>query len=210
MFLNANDNNKAALRIMATIIFVMMGLLFYQMQIASTAMDHIKIDIPPDLSKGATIRPGQKQHTSIYDFTSRFMQQLQHWRYDGSKEYEENIDTYSDYFTPAYKAFLHRDYERRAKDGELSGRTRTLYPLLSAWDDDRVKVLSKSGGLENSWVVLLDMELVETYKGEEIKRKYLRYPIRIVRYDVDIKTNPWGLAIDGYAEEPKVLTKEDM
>lgn len=210
MFVNPNDNNKAALRIMATVIFVLIGLLFYQIQLAGKARQHIKIDIPPDLSKGATIRPGQKQHTSIYDFTSRFFQQVQHWRYDGSREYEKNIGRYRDFFTPAYHAFLKRDYKRRQADGELSGRTRTLYPLLAAWDDDRVKVLSKSGGLENSWVVLLDMELVETYKGEEIKRKYLRYPVRIVRFDTDTEHNPWGLAIDGYADTPKVISKEDL
>lgn len=210
MFSHQNDNNKAALRIMATISFVLLALLFYQMQAANTARQHIQIDIPPDLSNGATIKPGVKQHTSIYDFTSRFFQQLQHWRYDGSKEYEQNIKRYRNFFTPAYVAFLERDFKRRKQDGELSARTRTLYPLLSAWDDDRVKVLSKAGGLENSWIVLLDMELIETYKGEQIKRMYLRYPVRVVRFDADHQHNPWGLAFDGYADDPKIIRKEDL
>jgi len=71
-------------------------------------------------------------------------------------------------------------------------------------------VLSRSGGLENSWIVILDFELVETLKGEDIKRLYLRYPIRVVRYDVDSEDNKWGLAIDGYIEEPKEISKDDL
>jgi len=209
-FKSKNKSIDAAVRMLGTISIVLLGIVIYQNNILSDATKHIQIDIPPDLSHGATVRPGQKQHTAIYDFASRFFQQLHHWRYNGYEEYPKNIDAYMNYFTPSFKAFLDRDFKRRSETNELTRRTRTMFPLLTAWDDDRVKVLSKAGGLENSWIVILDMELVETYKGEEIKRLYLRYPVRVARADIDKKNNPWGLAIDGYADEPKVIKKEDL
>ena len=59
------------------------------------------------------------------------------------------------------------------------------------------------------WVVIVDMELSETVKGMAVKRKTIRYPLRVVRYDVDRESNPWGLALDGFASSgPTTLELE--
>jgi integrating conjugative element protein (TIGR03746 family) len=62
----------------------------------------------------------------------------------------------------------------------------------------RVQVLSR-----NDWIVTLDLDVDEYYRGDLVKRALVRYPIRVVRYDVDPQHNPWGLALDCFAGTPE-------
>ena len=44
------------------------------------------------------------------------------------------------------------------------------------------------------------MHIEEQVKGMLVKSVNVRYPVRVVRYDVDLNANQWGLALDGYAD----------
>jgi hypothetical protein len=35
-----------------------------------------------------------------------------------------------------------------------------------------------------------------------VKDSFIRYPLRVVRYDVDGECNPFGLALDGFYQDP--------
>ena len=48
----------------------------------------------------------------------------------------------------------------------------------------------------NDWTVNLDMDSTEYYAGEKIKRALARYPLHVIRADVDPETNPFGLQWD--------------
>jgi hypothetical protein len=37
----------------------------------------------------------------------------------------------------------------------------------------------------------------------DVKQTQVRYPLRVVRYDVDREKNPWGLALAGFASAPE-------
>lgn len=208
LFDNSNDNFTAVVRVFGTITLLLILAIFYLGHQLGKAREDININIPPDLSLGATVRPDNIPKTAVYDFASRIFQSLHRWRFAGSKEYKENIAKYSDFFTPAYRAFLERDFTRRLKDGELSGRERALQPLLAAWNYELVKVVRSENGIPVAWVVALDMELTETYKGETVKRLFLRYPMQVVRRPVDPNLNPWGLTLAGYAADPEPLKLE--
>lgn len=207
-FDNSNDNTLAIIRVFGTLTVLLMLGIFYLSYQVGKAREDININIPPDLSLGATVRPDEIPKTAVYDFASRIFQSLHRWRFAGHKEYEENINKYADFFTPDYRAFLDRDYSRRLRDGELNNRERALQPLLAGWDYDLVKIVRSENGRAVSWVVALDMELTETYKGERVKRLFLRYPMRVVRREVDPNINPWGLALAGYAADPEPLKLE--
>jgi hypothetical protein len=56
--------------------------------------------------------------------------------------------------------------------------------------------------------VWLDLELNESVQGMRVKQTTIRYPIRVSRYPVDAATNPWGLALDGYAADGPVRLDE--
>jgi len=49
-----------------------------------------------------------------------------------------------------------------------------------------------------SWTVQLDLHIDEEVKGMNVKAIDVRYPIRVINYDVDSNDNPWGLALDGF------------
>lgn len=169
IFDNQNDNFTAIVRVFGTLAFALIVLLFYLTFQLGKAREDININIPPDLSLGARLQPDVIPKTAVYDFSSRIFQSLHRWRFAGSKEYKENIAKYSDFFTPEYRAFLERDFNRRLKQGELNGRERALQPILAAWNYDLVKVVRRENGKAVSWVVALDMELTETYKGRLLR-----------------------------------------
>ena len=62
----------------------------------------------------------------------------------------------------------------------------------------RVRVVSS-----RDWIVTLDVSADEYYGPEQIKRALVRYPIKVVRLDIDPEHNPFGLALDCYASAPQ-------
>ena len=63
---------------------------------------------------------------------------------------------------------------------------------------------------DDTWIVWLDLDLQESVKGMTVKHTAIRYPLRVVRYAVDLEANPWGLALDGFhAEGPHRLTDQE-
>jgi integrating conjugative element protein (TIGR03746 family) len=74
------------------------------------------------------------------------------------------------------------------------------------FEEQRVSVL---GG--DAWIVRLDLDLLESVKGMTVKRTAIRYPLRVVRYAVDLEANPWGLALDGFDDGgPRRLTDVEL
>ena len=53
------------------------------------------------------------------------------------------------------------------------------------------------------WVVSLDVTADEYYASEQVKRALVRYPLKVLRIDVDPQRNPFGLAIDCYDGAPQ-------
>ena len=211
MYQSQRDNLLAVIRILGVLVFFLGVVILIQSYLYRDANQHVFVDIPAHSGSGASseVEMGVMQKTSVYDFTQRTFQSLHRWKYDGAIEYEKNIRAFEDVLTPDYMAFLRHDQKRRKGNqlhSELAQRTRLLLPLLTGWDESRVKVVATKNGKPSAWVVLLDMELIEKYKGETIKHLYLRYPIRVVLFDADRNRNPWRLALDGYQGEPKKLS----
>ena len=160
------------------------------------APDHLTVHIPPDLRSGAVVRSGDPDPVNVYAFAFYIYQQLYRWPNDGANDFGAAIFAMSPYLTPRYRETLIAEMELKARNGELSFRERALQQIVDhGFEERRVDLLS-----EGVWVIWLDLELMETVQGMEVKRKEIRYPIRVVRYDIDPEVNPWGLALDGFAE----------
>ena len=65
----------------------------------------------------------------------------------------------------------------------------------------RVKQLDR-----DSWLVKLDLNADEYYAAEPVKRVVVRYPLRVVRFDLDAERNKWGLALDCYQGTPQKIS----
>jgi integrating conjugative element protein (TIGR03746 family) len=177
--------------IVAIVIFGL-GAMYFQ----SVTPRNLRVDVPPDLSAGTTVhvRDGVSQMPTpnVYAFAHLIWQGINRWAADGGKDYGRQIFQYQHFLTPACQEQLKVDLDRRAKAGELASRTRAMSEIPGqAYSVGRVVAESNS-----AWLVLMDMQLTETVRGVAIKDAFIRYPLRIVRYDVNRDQNPWGLAVD--------------
>jgi len=209
----SRDNLLAAIRTLIVGLIFMTLAAGYLLIESKNQLKRSFVDIPSYTlgGKAETVALNTMHKTTVYSFAQMVFQNLNHWSYDGEKEYEKNIRANEQMLTSEYRAFLRRDVERRKgnkNSSELRSRTRSIRPITSGWDEDRVKVVATRDGKPSAWVVLLDVELIEKIKGETIKHLYLRYPLRVALYDIDRDSNPWLLALDGYQEEPSKITKE--
>ncbi|GAJ29311.1 PFL_4703 family integrating conjugative element protein [Acidomonas methanolica] len=163
---------------------------------------NLTIHVPPDLRSGSTRRWWDVPPESVYTFAFYVWQQLQRWPTDGETDYPRNLRTLAPYLTSSCQAFLQQDYLYRARSGELRKRVRGVYeiPGRGYGEDPALRVRALSN---DEWVVTLDVTADEYYGAEQVKRALVRYPLKIVRMDVDPEHNPFGLALDCYAGPPQ-------
>lgn len=196
----ALDGRDAHILTLRVVIFVLVTVIAYTMWGWSEAPKRIKVDIPPDLRTGSSRGIEERHPYNVYGFGLYIWQQLNNWPVSGDKDYTDNIAKLTCYITPRFKADLVRDYEQKARRSELR-RTRALQEMFDRpYVPKRVWI--ESG---DSWVSYYDVSIKESYRGETVKDIYVRYPIRVVRWDTDSECNPWGLALDGFYEDPKRL-----
>ena len=155
----------------------------------------LTIHIPPDLRSGSVRKWWEVPPASVYAFTFYVFQQLNRWPSNGEKDYLRNIHTLSAYLTPNCRVFLQQDYEERRQAGELRQRVRGLYEIPGRGYGDnpgaRVEAISN-----RDWIVTLDIAIDEYYGSEQVKRALVRFPLKVLRSDVDPEQNPFGLVLD--------------
>ncbi|MDZ7840880.1 MAG: TIGR03746 family integrating conjugative element protein [Gammaproteobacteria bacterium] len=168
---------------------------------------HLRVHIPPDIRSGAVMKADEVPPADVYAFAHYIFQQLNHWPENGDEDYGAAIYRLSPYLTPRYRAELEADLELRGRRGELAYRRRGVQELPGhGYEERRVEILDAE-----TWVVWLDLSISEWVKGMTVKQTAVRYPLRVVRYDVDPELNPWGLALDGFTEEgPRRLSESEQ
>ena len=191
------DNVRAHLRSLWVVIgaqfMVILALWFGWSQ----APKQLTVHVPPDLRSGATLSVNEAPAANVYAFAFYIFQQLNRWPEDGAKDYGKAIFRISPYVTPRYQSELLADLELKGRQGELAYRVRGVQEIAGhGYEERRVDVLATG-----VWVVWLDLNLVESVKGMTVKKTAIRYPLRVVSLAVDPEANPWGLALDGYANE---------
>jgi len=182
------------------LLLVSAGLMAYSFWGWHNAGKELTAHFPPDLRNGATIRMSQAPEVPAhvaYAFGHMIWQKINRWDNDGSKDYGAQIYSLQDYLTPACRDQLISDMNIRSKSGELQRRTRTLEEIQGMTFAPERVIVQGNG----AWQVMLDAQIRETVNGMAVKSAYLRYPLRIVRFDVERDKNPWGLAVDCYGPD---------
>jgi integrating conjugative element protein (TIGR03746 family) len=166
---------------------------------------NLTIHVPPDLRSGSVRRWWDVPPESVYAFAWYIFQTLNRWPSNGEEDYPRNIHALSAYLTPRCQSYLDSDFGLRRDNGELRQRVRGIYEIPGrGYGDnptDRVRVVS-----DRDWIVTLDVTADEYYDGEQVKRAFVRYPLRVIRQDVDPEHNPFGLALDCYAGTPERIS----
>ena len=100
---------------------------------------------------------------------------------------------------------LEEDFQQRQTAGELRSRTRGVFEIpersYGQSPQRRVKVLGR-----DQWVLNLDLATEEFYGSERVKQSFVRYPLKVVRRDIDPEKNPFGLALDCYDGAPQRIS----
>ena len=201
------DNVRSHLRSLWVVIGLQ-GLIILALWIGwSQAPKQLRVYVPPDLRSGAVLAAEEVPPANVYTFAFYIFQQLNRWPENGATDYGKAIFRISPYLTPRYRNDLIEDMELKARRGELAYRVRGVHEVPGhGYEERRVDVLSS-----DAWIVWLDLDLLESVKGMTVKQTTIRYPVRVVRQAIDPETNPWGLALDGYASDgPRRLTNAEL
>jgi integrating conjugative element protein (TIGR03746 family) len=195
-FLDALANERRHNRQLRQVLFGVIALALVALWLVHRVPHHLRLHPAPNMRAGDVleIRNGVAPvpDVNVYGFAYYLWQQVNRWARDGARDYGQQIFALQHYLTPACQEQLKNDQESRARAGELAMRTRALAELPGqAYTASRVL---RDG--DNAWTVVLDMHIVETVRGVPVKDAFVRYPVRVVRYDVDRERNPWGLALD--------------
>lgn len=196
---SARDSHIFTLRLVIGILALVCAGMWYGWK---SAPDQLTIHNPPDLRSGSTRLWWQIDPSNVYSFTFYIWQQLNRWHVNGQQDYWRQLHSLSPFFTQSCMAHLKDDYEARNRRQELQGRVRGMYEIpgrgYRGGETGSVRIVSN-----DSWVVNLDVVVNETFRGEPIRDIYVRYPIRVLRADVDPERNPWGLLIDCFEGTPE-------
>jgi integrating conjugative element protein (TIGR03746 family) len=154
----------------------------------------VRLHLPPDLRSGAVIRTEMLEPQNVYAFARYIFQQINYWPDSGVKDYGVAIYRMAAYLAPRFKDELKADLEQRAKRGELPDRIRAVQDVPGhGYEESRVTIHGNG-----AWTVMLDLHIDEHVRGMSVKSVSVRYPLRVIHYDVNPETNPWELALDGY------------
>ncbi|MDR8646392.1 lipoprotein [Klebsiella pneumoniae] len=162
---------------------------------------NLTIHQPPDLRSGSPRPWWEVPPSTVYAFGFYVFQQLNSWPKDGEQDYPARIKSLSPYLTPECQTLLEDDARKRNFSGELRERVRGIYEIPGrGYRGDRVEIVDR-----DHWVIRLDLTADEYYHNEPVKRALVRYPLKVVRWDVNPELNPFGLALDCFAAMPQRL-----
>ncbi|RMT64120.1 putative exported protein [Pseudomonas syringae pv. theae] len=201
-FLKLADSQRAhitSLRlaiVLLALVAVGLGIGWYR------APKDMTIHVPPDLRSGSTRLWWDVPPQSVYTFGLYIFQQMNRWPVDGEQDYQANITRLNSYITPACQQYLQSDFELRRSSGELRKRVRGVYEIPGRGYGDSPEIRTVTNSIDD-WTITLDITADEYYGGQLVKRALARYPLHVVRMDVDPETNPFGMAWDCYSGSPQ-------
>lgn len=194
--LHSRDSHIWTLRI---VLLLVIGLLIFQSFVMYQRQNEITVHVPPDLSRGATLKPGELQKPNSYSFANYVWRGLNDWPESGKDDYKKAIDKYKCLITPEFERWLNQNRNEKSRAGELD-RTRVLTEELF-YQEAFVSELGM-----NSFSVAMVMKLQERVGGMVIKNVTMNYSLRVVP---DLRNcNEMGMAIDGFMVDPTRAEKE--
>lgn len=165
-----------------------------------TCPSRLTVYIPPDIQNGATMKAGSIPSPLIYSFAYEIWQELNYWPQNGDQDYRKNITGYWSYLTPAFKSELMNEADELKKSGQAE-RIRYIHGVSgAAYEASNVRRVGN-----DTWEVNLKMRLTEYKNNQPVKDVEIIYPLKVTRVNVSHRDNPYGLAIAGFASEPKRL-----
>ena len=191
------DQKNGVIKSLWIVIGLLVCLNIYLTFNLSAVPNRLRIFVPPDLSRGAMIQPGNIPKSTIYSFAFQIFTAINSWPQSGDKEYGKNINSYRNYLSPSFYQQLIEDKQTRTTNGELQ-RKRIMSGVSGyGYKPSDVKALGNG-----TWLVNIHLQIMEYLEGSVIKNVIMDYPIMVSRVHDSITVNPWGLTISGFSGQP--------
>jgi len=192
-----SDLDARIIRLQKLMIYLLFSIILLLSIGWATAPSRLVVYIPPDIQNGATFKAGSIPDSLIYSFAYQIWQEINYWPDDLGEDYKKNILRYRFYLTQKFKENLLTNNSDLTTSGQLN-RIRYLQGLNgAAYDVTNVKKISS-----NSWEVDLRMRLTEFKNNQIVKDVEILYPIKVVKHNVSVENNPYGLALAGFISSP--------
>lgn len=190
----ASDHIKT-LRVMLGVALLV---IIYGIYSVSQVPKQILLYETPNLQSGSTRHISEIPAYSIYSFALYVFQQVKTAN-DKSIDLQKNLISYSNYMSPEFYNLLLIKTKIEIDDSLASkGVSQEIREMSGArFDDEHVFKLSPE-----KWVVYLDLNIINRLNGQKIKDFNIRYPIVVQVADFNAKTNPIGLQLTGFYQEP--------
>lgn len=159
------------------------------------------VQIPPDLSRGALVKPGEYIGATSYTFASHIWRELNTWPVNGRNDFKAKIEVNKCYLTPNFYQQMVKLYKKKFDDGELD-RTRMMVSRIP-FKDSMVRDLGAA-----TYGIDLYMNLNEELDNYELKDINLHYPIRVVPDNREC--NLFGQSLDGFYQETAIMSEEAL
>lgn len=196
-------HNLQIRNLIKSIIIGLLGLfLLILIVILFTYPSRLRIDLPPDLSQAQSIKPGYIYPSTAHQFASTFFQYVNTWKNSGDEDYRNRRNEIRAYITQNFYDALKKDFERKLAQGELKGRTRQI-ELAEGSIYKPELVVSRDG----YWIATVRFNIIERFFDQVVKDVQIEYKIIVVRHNVDPSLNSYQLALDGFAESPKIIKR---
>lgn len=161
-----------------------------------------RISLPPTLEFGTIVNTGEIDPFEVYSLAGTITQQLNSWQ-NGEVDFKNNINKFSAYITPEYRAYLLDEYNNLLKLGELSGRERSLQEE-DIYHNSHVKKRA------DGWLVRIVFRQQEHINNQRFKNFRIKRFINVVYRNINPEQNPWGLQLDVPSQRPVRLKDKDL
>lgn len=193
-----------AIKTLWGLIGVLIFLNLILMTLWSRQQESLRIYIPPDLSQGVYVKPGEANKANVYSFAFQIFSAINTWEQNGETEYKKNIGLYKNYMSDQFYQKLMVDYDKRLSHGELM-RIRIMGIDPNNPLDNRFIHYVGNG----TWHVDLHVNIEETVNGSVVKHITMCYPMVVQQVNTSIQSNPWGFVLSDYYGKPsRVKTVE--
>lgn len=198
---SADQANRDHILSLRVFLGASLGVIIFLIALAFYLARTLTINIPPDLRDGARLDIGTVPTVTVYEFAQVIWQKVHNWHSNGEEDFKANLAAFGNYLTPNCRSTLNVSFERALMKGEVQNRTREITPLPE-YPFKQQYVQPQGAGV---WNVDLHVNLKEIIRSTPIKDVDIKFPLRVVYYDIDPELNPWSLAIDCYYDSPQPL-----
>lgn len=183
-----SDRKDKVIRALTIFALILLGMVIHSHYLLANLPKEFECNFPPDTSQGGKVMVNETPRHQVYGLAFGLFQKIYRCEKDCSVEFANNIRAYGYFYTDTYRQKM-LSYAA-SREGYNRKRIRSI---SEHGNYKQSKVIPLGNGV---WVVYLDVVEKEYIGSKKVRDAIMRYPVVMVKNDVDRENNPWRLAFD--------------